>query len=250
MPYFILDIINNKNIIVSFIKLITGSYSVYYFIFLIIQFYALLSLFSKSSFFRNKLIGFAISFIWVFAYNYLIRPYYELPLIIYGGNIFCFWVYFSIGSSIEKVTHLEKNKFLFYIVILLVALTLSVFESFHIMKSNSSLTGVGLKPSSVIFSTLTVLILFSPNMVAKYKQNVIFKIVETLGKFSLGIYLGHLFIQMIKLKAITYFSINLVLSKGFLSWTLFTGVILLCTFACLFIIKKIFPKVSRLFLGV
>lgn len=195
IPYFILDLKNGNELWKAVLNLLFCGYSVYYFVALIIQFYVLLPLFQKIRIFRNIFFGFVITLAWVFVYIYFIDPIVTLPSVMYGGPIFCFWVYFALGSFLKENSIVALKSRIVTIIFIVLFLVLSICESFFLMNKTQSLGGTGLKPSAVLFSSTVVFALYGFRLEKKYKQNFITKTVELLGKYSYGIYL-HIFLHL------------------------------------------------------
>src|SRR5574344_345231 len=205
LPYFTFDIYKNQNIIKAILKFFTCSYSVYYFAAVIIQVYILLPLFLKIKIFQNVWLGLFLTLAWVSLYIYIVMPNYNVPLILYGGPIICFIVYFSLGSSIKKYKVQIKNSALYLII--LVALVLSVFESYVIINRTKTLSGIGLKSTSVLFSVAVCFLLYKNGTSERYKENIFTSFISILGKFSYGIYLTHLYIFTVLKKILFRFNL-------------------------------------------
>ena len=187
IPYFLIDIRNGGLLYKSIIELVTGSYSIYYFVPLIIQFYVLLPLFQKSKVIRNPILGIFVSVFWSFIYVYLIRRECgALPLIVYGAPIYVEYASFTIGSSVRR----DEIRIRFWLIVILsiIFLILSILESYYLIKSENSMTGLGVKPTSVIFCSLFTLLLYHKNMSEKYKRSRFSFIFEMIGKKTSWIY--------------------------------------------------------------
>lgn len=249
IPYFILDLKNGNELWKAVLNLFFCGYSVYYFVALIIQFYVLLPLFQKIRIFRNIFFGFVITLAWVFVYIYFIDPIVTLPSVMYGGPIFCFWVYFALGSFLKENSIVALKGRIVTIIFIVLFLVLSICESFFLMNKTQSLGGTGLKPSAVLFSSTVVFALYGFRLEKKYKQNFITKTVELLGKYSYGIYLTHLFALTVFNKLLKFIFKNIILTGGG-DWLFLTLAILILDFAVLFVVRKIFPKQAHLLLGV
>lgn len=249
LPYFVLDLKNGNEIWKAVLKLFFCGYSVYYFVALIIQFYVLLPLFQKIRIFRNIFFGLALTLTWVFVYIYFVDSVVTLPSVLYGGPIFCFWVYFALGSFLKENSVVALRKRIAVIIFAVLFLVLSICESFFLINKTQSLGGTGLKPSAVLFSSTVVFALYGFRLEKKYKQNFITKTVELLGKYSYGIYLTHLFALTVFNKLLKFIFKNIILTGGG-DWLFLTLAILILDFAVLFVVRKIFPKQAHLLLGV
>ena len=167
----------------------------------------------------------------------------------YGGPIFCFWVYFALGSFLKENSIVALKSRIVTIIFIVLFLVLSICESFFLMNKTQSLGGTGLKPSAVLFSSTVVFALYGFRLEKKYKQNFITKTVELLGKYSYGIYLTHLFALTVFNKLLKFIFKNIILTGGG-DWLFLTLAILVLDFAVLFVVRKIFPKQAHLLLGV
>ena len=246
LPYFVQDVIRDQNLLKSLFKLFFGGYSVYYFVALIVQFYILLPLFKRFKLFRNIIVmGFA-SLLWVFIYTYFIQFKHPLPLLLYGGPILPFIVYFSLGASMQ----LDNKKSFVNICLVLfgigVSLCASCAESYFIMEKTNSLSGSGLKPSAVLFSIFICSLLYSDFCSGKYLSNKITKFFSDLGRYSYGIYLLHMYC----IQLINKFLKNYFIGGGLLYWIIYTLIVLLISYAVLYIVKGLMPKFSRICIGV
>lgn len=116
----------------------------------------------------------------------------HLPMILYAGLFPCWLMFFVIGIALGQRT--DRNYHIFIpVVITLVGLVLSVYGSNYLYNHYS--TGVGIKPSALIFSHGVILLLFSSkaeNFISK--GGVIFKTVVFIGELSFGIYLTHCYV--------------------------------------------------------
>ena len=246
MPYFLFDMIRGQNLLKSSLKLFFGGYSVYYFVALIVQFYILLPLFKRFKLFRNIIVMGFISLLWVFIYTYFIQFKHPLPLLLYGGPILCFIVYFSLGASMQ----LDNKKSSVNICLVLfgigVSLCASCAESYFIMEKTNSLSGSGLKPSAVLFSIFICSLLYSDFCSGKYLSNKITKFFSDLGRYSYGIYLLHIYFIVLFNK----FFKNYFTGSGLFFWIILTMIVLFISYAILFAVKKFFPKFSRFCMGV
>ncbi len=246
LPYFLYDVISDQNLLKSLFKLFFGGYSVYYFVALIVQFYILLPLFKRFKLFRNIIVMGFISLLWVFIYTYFIQFKHPLPLLLYGGPILCFIVYFSLGASMQ----LDNKKSSVNICLVLfgigVSLCASCAESYFIMEKTNSLSGSGLKPSAVLFSIFICSLLYSDFCSGKYLSNKITKFFSDLGRYSYGIYLLHMYC----IQLINKFLKNYFIGGGLLYWIIYTLIVLLISYAVLYIVKGLMPKFSRICIGV
>lgn len=194
LPYLLLDF-KKAEFIKPVLKFFSCGYSVYYFIALIIQFYILLPWLKKYSVFRNIPLMAFISAFWSFLYAYLIVWYmhFSLPLLLFAGPIFCFIIYFIIGLRYSQKKSFGQIKL--WVALLVVFFVFSVFESYFLM--TDSLSGSGLKPSSILFSIAAVILLYSTEIREKLNLKKWISPFAFLGRYSFGIYLTHLYFVII-----------------------------------------------------
>ena len=249
VPYLLHDLLDKKDKIISMLKFIGGGYSIYYFAALIIQFYILLPLFQKYKILRNLWVMGSISFLWVFVYVYIVQPVHPLPLVLYGGPICCFIVYFALGSALQQDKLREHIPIPLCIITTCLMLVISCAEAYFLMERNGSLTGMGLKPSAVLFSVCMCLILYSDTCAANYSENTVSKQLCNLGRYSYGIYLLHMYCLSVLHKLIVKTGCEITVCRLFW-WAAYTFVVLLLSYILLRFAKRIHPKVSRLCLGV
>ncbi|OWV04209.1 hypothetical protein, partial [Fibrobacter sp. UWH1] len=171
----------------------------------------------------------------------------DLPLVLYAGGIWMWYVFFAIGFFIGKmqVRRYSLRPFIWFTP---VCFLLCVMES-CLLNSQGKFAGLGQHPSSILFSVFFIPLLLSEKVQSLYSLcsskclKIFFTFVEFVGKFSFGIYLIHCFI-ISPLGSIVLFP------GSYLRWVvLVLGDILLCMF-CLGLMKKLFPKLTRILLGV
>ena len=245
LPYLLLNF-RKEEFIKPVLKFFSCGYSVYYFIALIIQFYVLLPLLKKFSIFRNIPLMAFISVAWVFLYTYLVKYYMHLslPLLLYGGPIFCFIVYFAIGLRYSQRKSFGSVKL--WGALLAVFFVLSVFESYFLM--TDSLSGSGLKSSSVLFSIAAVILLYSTTIREQLNLKKWIFPFAFLGRYSFGIYLTHLYFLTIFSKLLPATFLANIPKE--LYWGGVTMIVLLADLLFLVVIKNALPKISKWGLGV
>lgn len=131
-----------------------------------------------------------ISITWIAIVMYYINPLgIHLFLIVYAGPLPCWLVFFVLGTTIALLTN-RKYSLWIPLLISIVGLGCSIAESNYLMGHYGY--GVGIKPSSFLFSIGVVLLLFSEvveKMVAKCGW--VYRGILKLGKMSFTIYLCH-----------------------------------------------------------
>jgi len=148
IPYFIYSLFNGVNILKSFVFLLIGGFSVYYFIVLIIQYYILLpSLQSLSNIIGSgKMVLYSslICLICMVALFILTKVQdYPFPLVAYAG-LFPVWiVFFVTGIYLGKnKIKISRNKLL---ILTFLGLIISIFETYLTISYTGRFTGLGIK---------------------------------------------------------------------------------------------------------
>ena len=206
LPYFLRDVFSGELFWKALVKYLTCSYGVFYFVAVIIQFYVLLPLFQRIKLLRNRWFGFGISFIWVACYVYVVSTRTTVPLILYAGVILCWWVYFAIGASCGMKGEVNSRNKIVIIVLCVLSLVLSVMESYFRMDVTGSLTGMGIKPSSLLFSCSVCLLVYGKKSRVLTSNNFVTRIIISLGRYSFGIYLVHLLLLSVFNKVASIYS--------------------------------------------
>lgn len=232
IPYFILYIKEGGNPIKGILMLFVCGFSIYYFIALIFQCYALSPLLKKVKL-GGVIISGIITSITISIVTYLMQiKMYNIPLIVYGGPIITWVVFFVLGYYLGK----EKVKYpiCIWIILLILFFLLSCLESIYLYPFKNG--GFGIKLSSHLYSICCIMILFSEQIQAKFKENIkINRLITKVGKDSFGIYLTHNFFIIILRKYTTD-----------IHWTILFLIITLVTFISIQICKYILKEKSRL----
>lgn len=249
LVYLFQDIVNGVYVeaIVSFFFC---GYSIYYFISVIIQCYLLLPVFNRNLTVSCILTLFVISVAWWALNIYFVGMFLKmsLPLEIYAGNFIPWSVFFVLGMSFSKYGGLcdcVTLKSLFFFAAILCVL--SVVESIYIIDSRGTLNGVGQKPSSVCLNFVLCIIALHGNtrrFFSLCKKNVFYDFICLLGRFSFGIYLIHFFTLKMAWK------IESFLLCPSIKWIVCTMLVLPVSMVPLMVWKKIFPRMSKILLGV
>lgn len=235
-PMFLLDIVRGESFIKSLVYLIICNYSIYYFIAFIIQCYVVLPLLKS---YVNKykmgggIISIIISILWIGSYTYLKNEYHmALPLIIYAGPLPCWLMFFFLGIYLGQLSD-RKYSLSWPLFITCTGFILSVASCIFL---NS---GVGIKPTSFVYSLGLILVLFSSKMERFLScNNIIYRVMIWLGRQSFLLYLAHMYI------------ISLCLNKLDVSnWGVRICFTLLMTSILIAIFKWILPKSIRHWLG-
>ena len=165
LPLFFVGISHGGRI-TPFISLFSCSYSVYYFIAVIIQCYLLLPILQKSNL-KLWLVATAILGIgWLGFYSYFFSLYLgkSLPLILYAGHFFMWGFFFILGIYFKK-NGLPKLPFKSIVPLIILALSASILESYYIMDATQSMRGCGQKVSIFVLNILLIVFLFHNNTI-------------------------------------------------------------------------------------
>ena len=192
-----------------------------------------------------------VSLLWIAGYSYIVRPVYpELPLLAYGGVILCWIVYFTLGAAYAKDGVKSRVPVRLCAAGCIAAVVLCCAESVFLTAASESLTGVvGIKPSAVLFSVCACALLYADRCAKVYRSGTVSRFMSRLGRFSYGMYLGHLYVLWAGGKVCAYTGFDFPGIK-LLWWAAYTAAAAGVTFGCLALAKKISPKLSAEFLGV
>ena len=256
LPLLFLDILHGRHLFYCLINFFFCGYSVYYFVAVIIQCYLLIPCLNwVNKRFNNgyKVLLVFTLFLCVLSWTLktYVLPYYgiKLPLILYAGGFWMWSVFFVLGFYLGKNKCNIPAKML--ILFALFSFALCCVESLY-LNAPSSLEGVGQKPSPMLFSFFVILILLSEQVKIFFEKihSRIFDFLVKIGFYSFGIYLIHCYILMF-----VKFSVKKCLQmfseqNSFIQWTCLIIATLFISFSILRICKRLFPRFTRLFLGV
>ena len=160
-----------------------------------------------------------------------------IPLILYAGPLPCWLMFFVLGVLIGHKP--ERN----YSIILPIAITilgfvLSVIESEYLLANYGK--GVGIKPSSFIYSTGMIFLMFSNKMEQLLSQTgVIYRFIIWVGSLSFGIYLIHRYF-------VSFLAKRLPIDSWLLQWALS----LFLTVVFILILRELLPTKYHKYLGI
>lgn len=194
LPYIFGNGFVIRSIIGRTILALLGAYSVYYFIFLIAQYYVFLPIIAKLVKNHFSWIFIVLSTISILVDTYLLYiKGMDIPLFVYAGIGLVWIAFFALGCYLRII---ERTYKLTNIVIFtFFSLALSYLETLFLNTEFSG--GYGIKLSVFLFSGCTIILLFSEHFEESYNRrsdNIIFKFLSMVGRISFPIYLCHVYI--------------------------------------------------------
>lgn len=112
-------------------------------------------------------------------------------LVVYAGSAFVWLMFFWVGVYLSKR---ERDYQIGWLILGLVISFISMFFETQYLYVKTGL-GVGIKPSSFVFSFLSILVLFSKKIEGVYRDNFfINKALRIIGNYSFSIYLIHCYV--------------------------------------------------------
>lgn len=195
LPYFAMSILEGGNSFVNEVfKLFSCSYSIYYFIALIIQYYILLPILQRYNGKSMLILSLILSIISILIItNIQAINGIGIPLILYAGPFTTWFIFYMSGVYLSKYN--LNYSLTIPISILVVGLVLSCIETRYLYKFHAG--GVGIKLSSYIYSFGMILFLFSNKIQSLYKDNNVTNLITYIGRISFGLYLTHCFVIMV-----------------------------------------------------
>lgn len=233
IPQFALLYYLGQMTVENAVFMFVGGYFGFYFITLIIQYYLLLPILQSRMSTKGLALSLVISLLSVAIITYLMQiKGISIPLVIYAGGFPLWLVFFYLGLYLRKCSEREY-KVAHVIHLVLITFILQVIETRYLMTFNGG--GVGIKPSSFLFSFCIILVAFSKKMENLFERckRILYPVVK-IGNFSFGIYLAHCyFIYLLGI----YFPYD-----GYGTWVINTIIALLLSLATIVILRKIVNK--------
>ena len=230
LGYFLLSVAKDSslsNILIKTMMLLSGGFSIYYFVAVIIQCYIALPLLQSVSR-EGVFVGIIISFTAIIFTSYYINvEKYSFPLLLYAGPIYLWIVFFMLGVVMSR--HPYKHYCNIGIIILIIGLILQISESDFLLRNYGK--GIGIKLSSFIFSIGAILCLLSKQMQETFKSSKFTQIVAWIGEISFGVYLIHTY-------CILLFSRLITTNSWFTVW----GISLLLTLVIIALMRRTIPS--------
>ena len=255
IPLFAIGIADGRSMLKSVFLLFFCGYSVYYFVAVIIQCYLLLPflnfLYNKG---KNVYLVIMVCSLLLSVCGWTVKSYVlpklgmSLPLIVYAGGFWMWSVFFIFGYYLGRKK--ERNYSIKpWTLLSSLAFVLCFAESLFLDKLGYGI-GVGQKPSAMLFSFCLIPLLFSEKIKDTFDKlnckGTIF--LSSVGFYSFGIYLIHCYVLLayrIAVKKTLHISLN-----GYLQWACLTSIVFMISYAFLWGMKKLFPRLTRVCLGV
>ena len=241
LPLYALALYSGSSIIKQTILLLSCGLSIYYFVAFIMQCYVVLPVINNcisGNKRRGVIASCLISFAWIAGVMYMNTIQGKgIPLILYAGPLPCWLMFFVLGVMIGHKP--ERNySIIFPIVITILGFILSVIESDYLLAHYGK--GVGIKPSSFIYSAGMIFLMFSnkvENLLSR--TGIIYRIMIWIGSLSFGIYLIHCYF-------VNFFVKRLPIDSWLLQWALS----FFLTVVFILILRKLLPPKYHKYLGI
>lgn len=160
-----------------------------------------------------------------------------IPLILNGGPLPCWLMFFVLGVVIGHKPE-RHYSIILPIVITILGFILSVIESEYLLDHYGK--GVGIKPSSFIYSAGMIFLMFSNKMENLIRRTgAFYRFMIWIGSLSFGIYLIHCYF-------ISFCVRRLPIDSWLLQWSL----ALFLTVVFILILRKLFPTKYHKYLGI
>ena len=160
-----------------------------------------------------------------------------IPLILYAGPLPCWLMFFVLGVMIGHKPA-RTYSIIHPVVVAILGYALSVMESNYLLDHYGK--GVGINPSSFIYSAGMVFLMFSNKMENLFSRTgIIYRFIIWLGSLSFGIYLIHCYF-------VSFFVNRLPIDSWLLKWTLS----LFMTAVFILILRKLLPIKYHKYLGI
>ena len=241
LPLYAIALYSGSSIIKQTILLLSCGLSIYYFVAFIMQCYVVLPVINNyisGNKRRVVIVSCLISFAWIAGVMYMNTIQGKgIPLILYAGPLPCWLMFFVLGVMIGHKP--ERNySIILPMVIAILGFILSVIETDYLLDHYGK--GVGIKPSSFIYSAGMIFLMFS-NKVEKLvsRTGIIYRIIIWIGSLSFGIYLIHCYF-------ISFFVKRLPIDSWLLQWSL----ALFLTVVFILILRKLLPTKYHKYLGI
>ena len=241
LPLYAIALYSGSSIIKQTILLLSCGLSIYYFVAFIMQCYVVLPVINNyisGNKRRVVIVSCLISFAWIAGVMYMNTIQGKgIPLILYAGPLPCWLMFFVLGVMIGH--KLERNySIILPMVIAILGFILSVIETDYLLDHYGK--GVGIKPSSFIYSAGMIFLMFSNKVENLIRRTgAIYRFIIWIGSLSFGIYLVHCYF-------ISFFVKRLPIDSWLLQWSL----ALFLTVVFILILRKLLPTKYHKYLGI
>ena len=241
LPLYAIALYSGSSIIKQTILLLSCGLSIYYFVPFIMQCYVVLPVINNyisGNKRRVVIVSCLISFAWIAGVMYMNTIQGKgIPLILYAGPLPCWLMFFVLGVMIGHKP--ERNySIILPMVIAVLGFILSVIETDYLLDHYGK--GVGIKPSSFIYSAGMIFLMFSNKVENLIRRTgAIYRFIIWIGSLSFGIYLVHCYF-------ISFFVKRLPIDSWLLQWSL----ALFLTVVFILILRKLLPTKYHKYLGI
>ena len=241
LPLYAIALYSGSSIIKQTILLLSCGLSIYYFVAFIMQCYVVLPVINNyisGNKRRVVIVSCLISFAWIAGVMYMNTIQGKgIPLILYAGPLPCWLMFFVLGVMIGHKP--ERNySIILPMVITILGFILSVIETDYLLDHYGK--GVGIKPSSFIYSAGMIFLMFSNKVENLIRRTgAIYRFIIWIGSLSFGIYLVHCYF-------ISFFVKRLPIDSWLLQWSL----ALFLTIVFILILRKLLPTKYHKYLGI
>ena len=241
LPLYAIALYSGSSIIKQTILLLSCGLSIYYFVAFIMQCYVVLPVINNyisGNKRRVVIVSCLVSFAWIAGVMYMNTIQGKgIPLILYAGPLPCWLMFFVLGVMIGHKP--ERNySIILPMVIAILGFILSVIETDYLLDHYGK--GVGIKPSSFIYSAGMIFLMFSNKVENLIRRTgAIYRFIIWIGSLSFGIYLVHCYF-------ISFFVKRLPIDSWLLQWSL----ALFLTVVFILILRKLLPTKYHKYLGI
>ena len=241
LPLYAIALYSGSSIIKQTILLLSCGLSIYYFVAFIMQCYVVLPVINNYISGNKRMVVIVsclISFAWIPGVMYMNTIQGKgIPLILYAGPLPCWLMFFVLGVMIGHKP--ERNySIILPMVIAVLGFILSVIETDYLLDHYGK--GVGIKPSSFIYSAGMIFLMFSNKVENLIRRTgAIYRFIIWIGSLSFGIYLVHCYF-------ISFFVKRLPIDSWLLQWSL----ALFLTVVFILILRKLLPTKYHKYLGI
>ena len=241
LPLYAIALYSGSSIIKQTILLLSCGLSIYYFVAFIMQCYVVLPVINNyisGNKRRVVIVSCLISFAWIAGVMYMNTIQGKgIPLILYAGPLPCWLMFFVLGVMIGHKP--ERNySIILPMVIAILGFILSVIGTDYLLDHYGK--GVGIKPSSFIYSAGMIFLMFSNKVENLIRRTgAIYRFIIWIGSLSFGIYLIHCYF-------ISFCVRRLPINSWLLQWSL----TLFLTVVFILIIRKLLPTKYHKYLGI